>query len=126
MHIGSSSAAEDALDDESCLADLNNRRFCYGQHAKPLPTPPFPHNPARGRDGACSHGSWLCHDQRPQHLRGKMSEEIPAVRNKAVQSRQSVEALKTDVTLLKSLGVAVDAMKGRLDGLQATVTGSAH
>lgn len=55
-----------------------------------------------------------------------MSEEIPAVRNKAVQSRQSVEALKTDVTLLKSLGVAVDAMKGRLDGLQATVTGSAH
>ena len=54
-------------------------------------------------------------------LRAQLSEEVAAVRNEAVQSRQSVEALKTDVTLLKSLGVAVDTMKGRLDGLQATV-----
>jgi len=56
-------------------------------------------------------------------LRAQLSEEVAAVRNEAVQSRQSVEALKTDVTLLQSLGVAVDTMKRRLDGLQATVQG---
>jgi chromosome segregation ATPase len=56
-------------------------------------------------------------------LRAQLSEEVAAVRMEAAQSRQNVEALKTDVTLLKSLGIAVDTMKGRLDGLQATVQG---
>ena len=54
-------------------------------------------------------------------LRTQVNEEVSAVRADAAQSRQAVEALKADVTLLKSLGAAVDVLKNRLDGLQAAV-----
>lgn len=54
-------------------------------------------------------------------LRVQVNEQISIVRSDAAQSRQAVDALKTDVTLLKSLGVAVDNLKTRLDGLQSTV-----
>lgn len=54
-------------------------------------------------------------------LRAQVNDQISAVRSDAAQSRQAVDALKTDVTLLKSLGVAVDSLKSRLDGLQSTV-----
>lgn len=39
------------------------------------------------------------------------------VRSDVGQARQSVEALRTDVTLLKSIGVALEAVKGRVDGI---------
>lgn len=54
-------------------------------------------------------------------LRAQVSDQVAAVRIEGAQSRQVVEALKTDVTLLKSLGVVVDTLKGRLDGMQSTV-----
>jgi len=50
-------------------------------------------------------------------------DEVTAVRSDTAQSRQAVDALKTDVVLLKSLGVAVDSLKGRLDVAQATLQG---
>lgn len=56
-------------------------------------------------------------------LRAQMNDQVAAVRSDAAQSRQAVEALKTDVVLLKSLGVAVDSLKNRLDGVQSTVQG---
>jgi chromosome segregation ATPase len=54
-------------------------------------------------------------------LRAQVNDQLSVVRNDAAQSRQAVDALKTDVTLLKSLGVVVDNLKSRLDGVQATV-----
>lgn len=54
-------------------------------------------------------------------LRAQVNDQVAAVRSDAAQSRQAVEALKTDVVLLKSLGIAVDSLKSRLDGVQTTV-----
>ena len=54
-------------------------------------------------------------------LRAQVNDQVAAVRTDAAQSRQAVEGLKTDVVLLKSLGVAVDSLKSRLDGMQTTV-----
>lgn len=54
-------------------------------------------------------------------LRAHVNDQISVVRSDAAQSRQAVDALKTDVTLLKSLGVSVDSLKSRLDGMQNTV-----
>jgi chromosome segregation ATPase len=54
-------------------------------------------------------------------LRAQVNDQLAVVQRDAAQSRQAVDALKTDVTLLKSLGVAVDSLKSRLDGLQATI-----
>lgn len=51
-------------------------------------------------------------------LRAQMNDQVAVVRQDMAQSRQAVEGIKTDVTLLKSLGVAVDTLKGRVDGLQ--------
>lgn len=56
-------------------------------------------------------------------LRAQLNDQVAAARNDAAQSRQAVDALKTDVILLKSLGVAVDSLKSRLDVAQATVQG---
>lgn len=56
-------------------------------------------------------------------LRAQINEQVAAVRTDAAQSRQAVEELKADVILLKSLGVAVDSLKNRLDGVQTTVQG---
>lgn len=54
-------------------------------------------------------------------LRAQVNDQISVVRTDAAQSRQAVDVLKTDVTLLKSLEVAVDNLKSRLDGVQNTV-----
>jgi hypothetical protein len=54
-------------------------------------------------------------------LRTQLNDEVATVRSDTAQSRQDVDALKTDVVLLKSLGVAVDSLKGRLDVAQATL-----
>ncbi len=56
-------------------------------------------------------------------LRTQLNDDMAAVRSDTAQSRQAVDALKTDVMLLKSLGVAVDSLKGRLDLAQATLQG---
>lgn len=56
-------------------------------------------------------------------LRAQLSDQVTAVRNDAAQSRQAVDTLRTDVTLLKSLGVVVDSLKSRLDGVQTTLQG---
>ncbi len=54
-------------------------------------------------------------------LRVQLNDQMTTVRSEAAQSRQAVDALKTDVTLLKSLGVAVDSLKSRLDIALATL-----
>jgi chromosome segregation ATPase len=56
-------------------------------------------------------------------LRAQLNDQVAAVRSDAAQSRQAVDALKTDVMLLKSLGVAVDSLKSRVDVAQATLQG---
>lgn len=56
-------------------------------------------------------------------LRAQLNDQVMAARSDAAQSRQAVDALKTDVILLKSLGVAVDSLKSRLDVAQATLQG---
>lgn len=53
-------------------------------------------------------------------LRAQVMDQVAAVRSDAAQSRQAVELLKTDVVLLKSLGVAVDTLRSRLDAVQMT------
>lgn len=54
-------------------------------------------------------------------LRSQLGDQITMLRSDVGQARQSVEALRTDVTLLKSLGVALEALKGRVDGMQASL-----
>ena len=54
-------------------------------------------------------------------LKAQLNDQMTTVRNDAAQSRQAVDALKTDVSLLKSLGVAVDSLKSRLDVAQASL-----
>lgn len=56
-------------------------------------------------------------------LRAQLNDQVAAVRSDAAQSRQAVDALKTDVLLLKSLGVAVDSLKNRFDAAQTTLQG---
>ena len=56
-------------------------------------------------------------------LRAQVNDQVAAVRSDAAQSRQAVDALKTDVMLLKSLAVAVDSLKSRVDAAQATMQG---
>jgi len=56
-------------------------------------------------------------------LRAQLNDQVAAVRSDAAQSRQAVDALKTDVVLLKSLGVTVDSLKSRVDVTQATLQG---
>jgi exonuclease VII large subunit len=56
-------------------------------------------------------------------LRTQLNDQVAAVRSDAVQSRQAVDALKTDVVLLKSFGVAVDSLKNRVDVSQAMLQG---
>jgi hypothetical protein len=56
-------------------------------------------------------------------LRAQLNDQMTTVRSDAAQSRQAVDALKTDVSLLKSLGVAVDSLKSRLDVAQASLQG---
>ncbi len=56
-------------------------------------------------------------------LRAQLNDQVTAVRNDAAQSRHAVDALRTDMTLLKSLGVVVDSLKSRLDGVQTTLQG---
>jgi len=56
-------------------------------------------------------------------LRAQLNDQVAAVRSDAAQSHQAVDALKTDVTLLKSLGVAVDSLRSRFDAAQATLQG---
>jgi septal ring factor EnvC (AmiA/AmiB activator) len=58
-------------------------------------------------------------------LQTQLSEQVAAVRVEAAQSRQAVEALKTDILLLKSLGIAVDNLKNRFDATQTTLQGVA-
>ena len=55
-------------------------------------------------------------------LRAQLNDQMTTVRSDAAQSRQAVDALKTDVSLLKSLGVAVDSLKSRLDVAQASLS----
>ncbi len=54
-------------------------------------------------------------------LRSQVGDQVAALRSDVGQARQSVDTLRTDVTLLKSLGVALDAVKGRVDGMQASL-----
>jgi chromosome segregation ATPase len=54
-------------------------------------------------------------------LRSQLGDQVTALRSDVGQARQSVEALRTDVTFLKSLGVALEAVKGRVDGMQASL-----
>jgi outer membrane murein-binding lipoprotein Lpp len=54
-------------------------------------------------------------------LRTYVNNQVSVIRNDTAQSRQAVEALKVDVTLLKSLGIAVDSLKSQLEGMQATI-----
>ena len=56
-------------------------------------------------------------------LRAQLNDQVAAVRSDAAQSRQAVDALKTDVVLLKSLGVALDSLKSRVDVAQAMLQG---
>ena len=56
-------------------------------------------------------------------LRAQVNDQVAVVRSDAAQSRQTVDALKTDVMLLKSLAVAVDSLKSRVDAAQATMQG---
>lgn len=56
-------------------------------------------------------------------LQTQLNEQVAAVRVEATQSRQAVEALKTDILLLKSLGIAVDNLKNRFDATQTTLQG---
>ena len=56
-------------------------------------------------------------------LRAQLNDQVEAVRSDAAQSRQAVDALKTDVILLKSLGVAMDSLKSRFDAAQAMLQG---
>ncbi len=58
-------------------------------------------------------------------LQAQMTDQVAAVRSEAAQSRQAVEALKADILLLKSLGIAVDNLKSRLDAAQGTLQGVA-
>ncbi len=58
-----------------------------------------------------------------QEIRTDTSNQLSAMRTDIAQVRQGLETTKTDVALLRSLGMAVDAMKGRLDGIQTTVQG---
>jgi chromosome segregation ATPase len=56
-------------------------------------------------------------------VRSQLSDQIAAVRAESTKSSQAVESLRTDVSLLKSLAVAVDSMKGRLEGMQTALQG---
>jgi chromosome segregation ATPase len=47
--------------------------------------------------------------------------DVEAVRVDATQTRRDVEAVKADVVQVKALGVAVNSLKSRLDGVQWTV-----
>ena len=46
---------------------------------------------------------------------------VEAVKVDAAQTRRDVEAVKADLVQVKSLGVAVNSLKSRLDGVQSTV-----
>jgi outer membrane murein-binding lipoprotein Lpp len=48
---------------------------------------------------------------------------VEAVKVDAAQTRRDVEALKADVVQVKSLGVAINSLKSRLDSVQSTVQG---
>ncbi len=54
-------------------------------------------------------------------LRGQVGDQVTTIRAEVGQARQSVEALRTDVTLLKSLGVALDAVKSRVDVMHTSL-----
>lgn len=54
-------------------------------------------------------------------LRLQIGEQVATMRTEVGQTRQSVDALRTDVTLLKSLGVALEAVRGRVDGMQTSL-----
>ena len=56
-------------------------------------------------------------------LRAQLNDQVAVVQSDAAQSRQAVDALKTDVTLIKSIGVAVDSLKSRFDAAQAALQG---
>lgn len=55
----------------------------------------------------------------------QLSEQVATARTEAAQSRQAVESVKADILLLKSLGIAVDNLKARLDASQGTLQGVA-
>ncbi len=56
-------------------------------------------------------------------VRSQLSDQITAIRAESAKSSQAVETLRTDVSLLKSLAVAVDSIKGRVDGMQTSLQG---
>lgn len=58
-------------------------------------------------------------------VQAQLSEQVATARTEAAQSRQAVEAVKSDILLLKSLGIAVDNLKARLDASQGTLQGVA-
>ncbi|WP_447862953.1 hypothetical protein [Nitrospira calida] len=58
-----------------------------------------------------------------QEIRTDVSNQLSVLRTDIAQVRQGLETTKADVALLRSLGMVVDAMKGRLDGIQTTVQG---
>jgi chromosome segregation ATPase len=58
-------------------------------------------------------------------LQAQLNDQVTAVRNDVAQSRQAVDVLKTDVTLIKSIGIAVDSLKSRFDAVQAALQGVA-
>ena len=57
-------------------------------------------------------------------LRAQLNDQVAAVQSDATQSRQAIDALKTDVMLLKSLGIAVDSLKSRVDAAQVRPPGA--
>ncbi len=56
-------------------------------------------------------------------LRTQLSDQLTTVRAESAKSAQAVDTLRTDVSLLKSLAVAVETVKGRVDGVQTAVQG---
>ncbi|MCX5723230.1 MAG: hypothetical protein NTX84_01680 [Nitrospirae bacterium] len=58
-------------------------------------------------------------------VQAQLSEQVATARTEAAQSRQAVEAVKSDILLLKSLGIAVDNLKARFDASQGTLQGVA-
>ena len=65
-----------------------------------------------------------CATQRDlQEVRTDVGNQVSVLRTDLSQVRQGLDTMQSDVALLKSLGVAVDTMKGRVDTMQSGVQG---
>jgi chromosome segregation ATPase len=58
-----------------------------------------------------------------QEVRTDVGNQLSGMRSDLTQFREGLESMRSDVALLKSLGVAVDTVKGRVDTIQGTVQG---